>query len=777
MNYFILIKVILFYFISFQFPLINSLSTVSISITNNQTLICAITNPSILNCTSYPSGIQFPIINSHNVFYSSIVGGNGFLCGIRLQSSQSVMDCWRFLDIGKKITHKRIYKGPILSEIVSGNSHICGIVNTNTNTNTNTSSNNLNCWQWREWNSNSKVPIFSRIAIGDDFLCGIVKNNGSIYCLGNGNGNNNVIKSYPNGNFSVISAGKNYACVIELNGNLQCWGNIVGSKPEGVFKDLALGDEKSCAIRDNGMIVCWGSDEFKVPKALEKTYFIGVVAKGSVFCGVVATNFSLVCWGNEVIDKNMLVFSSVMPGECVSECPSCGPLPGSSDFCGKGLMVCQPCDAVMGPNVGPLPPPGLDGKKSSGGNWNGKMIVYLVVGCLGSVCWVAIVVVLVWRYCKSKGCRVHDSGPIELVPNTQESRDEHDEFGELPVAPTPVLEKRFSHMYSIDRGGSLEEFTLEVLLEVTQNFSHERRIGIGSFGSVYHATLDDGREVAIKRAEVLSRTNALGTNRRQEDKDVAFMAELDVLSRLNHKHLVKLIGFFEDANERVLVYEFLNNFTLHDHLHKLKDSSPLASWPNRIRVALDAARGIDYLHAYAVPPIIHRDIKPSNILLDDTWTAKVSDFGLSLMGPQEGESHLSLMAAGTFGYVDPEYYKLHQLTTKSDVYSFGVVLLEILSGFKAIHINEDGTPRNVVDYMVPYIIRGDIHRVLDPNVPPPTPVEIEAVMLVGDLAVDCVSLEGRNRPSMSNVVSFLERALAACLVRPTFSSSSEASSR
>ncbi|KAL2893484.1 Serine/threonine-protein kinase-like protein CCR4 [Bienertia sinuspersici] len=321
-------------------------------------------------------------------------------------------------------------------------------------------------------------------------------------------------------------------------------------------------------------------------------------------------------------------------------------------------------------------------------------------------------------------------------------------------------------MYSRGNGGHLEEFPLEVLLKVTDKFSQEYRIGKGSFGSVYHATLEDGREVAIKRAEVVP-TSGLGARRK----------ELEHLSRLNHKHLVSLLGFYEDANERVLVYEYMSNLTLHDHLHKLKGSSPLASWQNRLQVALDAARGIDYLHTYAVPPIIHRDIKSSNILLDSNWNAKVSDFGLSLMGPQNEESHLSLWAAGTLGYVDPQYYRLHILTTKSDVYSFGVVLLELLSGYKAIHTNEEGMPRNVVDFVMPYIMRGEIHRVLDPHVPPPTPVEIEAVRFIGYLAVDCVSLEGRNRPSMSEVVSCLERALASCMVHPALSPSSTLSSR
>lgn len=250
----------------------------------------------------------------------------------------------------------------------------------------------------------------------------------------------------------------------------------------------------------------------------------------------------------------------------------------------------------------------------------------------------------------------------------------------------------------------------------------------------------------------------------------------EFLSRLNHKNLVRLLGYCEDNNERVLVFEYRNNGTLHDHLHRL-ENSPLTSWTARIKVALNAARGVEYLHEYAVPTVIHRDIKSSNILLDTNGNAKVSDFGLSLLGPQDDETHLSLRAAGTVGYMDPEYYRLQQLTTKSDVYSFGVTMLELLSGYKAIHKNENGVPRNVVDFVVPYIVQDEIHRVLDRRVPPPTPFEIEAVSYVGYLAADCTTLEGRDRPTMTEIVNNLERAFLACLATPNFSRSNTDSSK
>ncbi|XP_075643199.1 serine/threonine-protein kinase-like protein CCR4 [Castanea sativa] len=307
-----------------------------------------------------------------------------------------------------------------------------------------------------------------------------------------------------------------------------------------------------------------------------------------------------------------------------------------------------------------------------------------------------------------------------------------------------------------------KEFPLEMLLEATNNFSEDHKIGTGSFGSIYRATLNNGRVLAIKRAEISKSKPYESYVNDCKYHDNAFLSELEALSCLSHKNLVCLLGFSEDDNERVLVYDYMRNGSLHDHLHK-PPSTSLMSWVARIKVALDIARGIEYLHEYAVPPIIHRDIKSSNILLDATWTAKVTDFGLSLMAPMDEESHISLLAAGTVGYMDPEYYRRQQLTTKSDVYSFGVVLLEMLAGYEAIHRNENGVPRNIVDFAVPHIARDEIQKVLDPKVPPPTPFEIEAVAYVGYLAVDCVNLEGRFRPSMTEIVNNLKRTLNACL--------------
>ncbi|XP_030949313.1 serine/threonine-protein kinase-like protein CCR4 [Quercus lobata] len=328
---------------------------------------------------------------------------------------------------------------------------------------------------------------------------------------------------------------------------------------------------------------------------------------------------------------------------------------------------------------------------------------------------------------------------MSFFPPARSQSDISDNFTMISTNPSMSA----SPIHTIEAETFLEYFSLQMLLEATNNFSEDHKIPTSSFGSVYRATLDDGREVAIKRAEIAMFKPCVSKH----------YSVLKTLSRLSHKNLVPFLGFCGDDNdELVLVYDYMRNGSLHDHLHKL--STPLKSWVARIKVALDVARGIEYLHIYAIPPIIHGDIKLSNILLDATWDAKVTDFGLSLMVP---------MPAGTVGYMDPECHWLQQLTTKSDVYGFGVLLLQMLSGYNTIHFDINGVPWNVVDFVVPYIVQDKIYRVLDPKVPTPTPVVIDALAYVGYLAVDCVSPDGLNRPSMTEIAKSLQRALDVCL--------------
>ncbi|KAI9073447.1 hypothetical protein K1719_044584 [Acacia pycnantha] len=219
-------------------------------------------------------------------------------------------------------------------------------------------------------------------------------------------------------------------------------------------------------------------------------------------------------------------------------------------------------------------------------------------------------------------------------------------------------------------------FTYEEMAQATNNFGNTAQVGRGGYGKVYKGILVDGTVVAIKRAQEGSL---------QGERE--FLTEIQLLSRVHHRNLVSLIGYCDEEGEQMLVYEFMSNGTLRDHLSATSKES--LSFAMRLRIALGSAKGILYLHTEADPPIFHRDVKATNILLDPRFNAKVADFGLSRLAPVpdiEGvvPAHVSTVVKGTPGYLDPEYFLTHKLTDKSDVYSLGVVFLELLTGMPPI---------------------------------------------------------------------------------------------
>ncbi|XP_020183565.1 uncharacterized protein [Aegilops tauschii subsp. strangulata] len=308
------------------------------------------------------------------------------------------------------------------------------------------------------------------------------------------------------------------------------------------------------------------------------------------------------------------------------------------------------------------------------------------------------------------------------------------------------------------RSSLLEHFTLDTLRAATEEFDDNCRIGSGRFGSVYRGTLPDGREVAIKRAKSWNR-----------DIEMAFNSEMIALARASHENIVCLLGCCSESGECVLVSELMINGTLYDQLHKRSPmAAPVLWWRGRLTIALHAARGIEYMHVHTVPPIIHRDIKSANILLGNLWIAKVTNLGQSsVLNPLDDNGDNPQKQWGTAGYKDPEYYRLQHMMDKSDVYSFGVVLLELMSGCHVVQrYAESVMPKNIVDFAVPHIVADDVARVLDPRLPTPTSHEAEALAYVGYLAADCVGPIGHERPSMTEVVDALERAVAACSTPP-----------
>ncbi|XP_023769308.1 LEAF RUST 10 DISEASE-RESISTANCE LOCUS RECEPTOR-LIKE PROTEIN KINASE-like 1.3 [Lactuca sativa] len=287
-------------------------------------------------------------------------------------------------------------------------------------------------------------------------------------------------------------------------------------------------------------------------------------------------------------------------------------------------------------------------------------------------------------------------------------------------------------------------FSYEELEVATDNFNNSRELGDGGFGAVYYGKLIDGREVAVKR---LYENNF----KRVEQ----FMNEVEILTKLNHENLVKLYGCSsKHSKELLLVYEYIQNGTVADHLHgKLSTttSTPI-SWPLRLNIAIETAEALAYLHK---SDVIHRDVKTTNILLDKTFKVKVADFGLSRLFPNDA-THVSTAPQGTPGYVDPEYYQCYQLTDKSDVYSFGVVLTELLSSLQAVDTSRHRLDINLANMAVVKIQNHLLGELVDKSVGFESDGVVKRMMtLVAELAFRCLQQEKDLRPTMKEVVEVL----------------------
>ncbi|KAF4383739.1 hypothetical protein G4B88_020061 [Cannabis sativa] len=299
------------------------------------------------------------------------------------------------------------------------------------------------------------------------------------------------------------------------------------------------------------------------------------------------------------------------------------------------------------------------------------------------------------------------------------------------VPPSP----RFSPQVS--RLGSLH-LNMSQVARATRNFSPSLQIGEGGFGTVYKAHLDNGHIVAIKR----------GKKEQYENLSTEFSSEVQLLAKIDHRNLVKLLGYVDQGNERLIITEYVPNGTLREHLDGQRGR--ILDFNQRLEIAIDVAHGLTYLHLYAEKQIIHRDVKSSNILLTESMRAKVADFGFAKLGPMESdETHISTKVKGTVGYLDPEYMKTYQLTAKSDVYSFGILLIEIMTGRRPVELKKPVEERITLRWAFHRYNERREEELVDPLME--EVVHVDILNKIFGLAIQCAAPIRTDRPDMKLV--------------------------
>ncbi|KAL5078797.1 hypothetical protein RYX36_007218 [Vicia faba] len=396
--------------------------------------------------------------------------------------------------------------------------------------------------------------------------------------------------------------------------------------------------------------------------------------------------------------------------------------------------------------LSPPPPHNKSETGSSGGIGSGALVA---VAVFGGILLLGFIGVAIWCFRRqNKKDSPSDAyvGPSTLPSSTQSDSS----FFKIHAASAPFVTSGSSsnveHKPSGPDGGmtySRNWFSYEELIKATDGFSTLNLLGEGGFGFVYKGCLPDGREIAVKQLKI-------GGSQGERE----FKAEVEIISRIHHRHLVSLVGYCIQDNRKILVYDYVPNNTLHFHLHE--KGQPVLQWEKRVKIAAGAARGIAYLHEDCNPRIIHRDIKPSNILLDYNYEARVSDFGLAKLA-LDTNTHVTTRVMGTFGYVAPEYASSGKLTDRSDVYSFGVVILELITGRVPVDPSqlED---ESLVEWARPLLSdaleTGEFESFVDPKLGKKY-IDTEMFCMI-EVAAACVRHSAAKRPHMGQVVRAFE---------------------